>query len=366
VNRTRLGAAALAALFPLLSGCRSLAHTFERLEIEHRREVSREVLEERWTGRDRVDLVAEAGADGVLLSATAHDAGVLRARVTEEVRIEEGCARRAVAGIFEAPDSVWGVLADIWTGLAFLGVFLLMHVRTDHWEYVLAFLILGIAPIALDALFFIPWWIADHDWVGPCNHVAEIRELGEVTEEREERLSRTQALAPATVSVRQEGAAGERGRIALGADGKGRMTFRQIVEWSRGGSGDLVLEVSDGGFSASAKISPGRVLNGPSGSPADWTAGAAGAPPDLTVATRLEGSTLVVRVRNRGAGDAWQVAVLVAADHPDADGLAAALGHIRPQELVEARIALPQGVRRGALDFSEAHGRAPPAVPFGE
>jgi hypothetical protein len=358
---------AVLALAAPLCGCRVMAHSCERITLEHRTVLDRQVLSESWNPPEVESLSAEPTAAGVHLVATQRESGAVHVRVREEVRFETRCARRAVAGIFEAPDSFWGVCDDVWVAFSFVGAFLFMHSDNSlDSRLVVAFFVLGAVPIAFDALTFIPWWIAGHDWNGPCDYVSEERDEGERTEERDEPQERSGPFAGAEVVVRRAEGGEAVGRLKCGADGGALASLRDMVAWSRGSGADLVFETASGTKTASAHVTPGAVLNGPSGSRVDWRARSGGPSPDLVATTRIQGSTLVVSVHNRGAGDAWQVAALVASDSPAADGCVAALGHIRPGERVEARIALPRGSLRGALDFSEAFGRAPAAMPFGE
>ncbi|MCC6738363.1 MAG: hypothetical protein IT452_04910 [Planctomycetia bacterium] len=356
----------LAVLCAPLAGCRVMAHSFERVTIERHEVIELETLSETWNPPEAAGLAAESREDGVLLTATGVQHGTRHERFREHVRIEERCARRAVAGIFEAPDSFWGVCDDVWVSLAFLGAFLTMHADSGvHDEVLLVFLAMGVVPLAVDALTFIPWWIAGHDWKGPCDYVAETQDLGETSGERDVPAERDVALGGAEVVVKR-GKGGEvLARLKCGVEGTARATLRDLVAWTRGNGGELEFAVEAGGATATARVEPGAVLNGPGGTPADWRAPRGGASPDLSVEARVRGNTLMVIVRNRGAGDAWQVAAIVASADPAADGRVAALGRVRPGETVEARIALPPGSTTGALDFSEAFGRAPGAVPFG-
>ncbi|MCE9583644.1 MAG: hypothetical protein K8T20_14265 [Planctomycetes bacterium] len=350
-----------------LCGCRVFAHSFERETLEHRTVIESEMLSESWNPPTGPALTVEPGLDGLRIVATAHQTGTQHVRVRERVHIEDRCARRAVAGIFEAPDSFWGVCDDVWVAFSFLGAFLFTHYEGDiNDPVVLAFIALGVVPMAIDAITFIPWWIAGHDWNGPCDYVAESREEPELTEERDEPAERDVPLAGGEVAVHLAGGAPV-ARISCGADGLGAARFRDVVAWSKGSSADLVFEVSAGGKDTSVAVPPGAVLNGPSGTPVDWRAprGSVGAP-ELAATARVEGATLVIVVENRGKGDAWQVAAILASDNPAADGRVAALGRLHPGERVEAHINLPAGTTRGALDFSEAFGRSPAAIPFGE
>ncbi len=350
-----------------LAGCRVMAHSCERVTLEHHEVLERETLSESWNAPEAVALEAEPRPEGVRLVATGHETGTRHERVRERVRIEERCARRAVAGIFEAPDSFWAVCDDVWVALSFVGAFLFTHYDGSIDDpIVLAFIALGVVPLAVDVVTFIPWWIAGHDWNGPCDYVAEQHDAGESTAERDEALARDGPLAGAEVVVRLSGRGEAVARLSCGADGTALASLRELVAWTRGSGADLVFETAAGGKTAAAKVVPGAVLNGPDGTRVDWRAPSGGAAPDLAATARVSGSTLVLTVLNRGEGDAWQVAAIVASADAAADGRVAALGHIRPGEKVEARIALPPGATAGALDFSEAFGRAPAALPFGE
>jgi len=336
------------------------------VEIEHRRVLSEETLSETWEGRAAVAIETDLRPDGVGVTATAVDSGTRRVKATEEITFETRCARRAVGGIFEAPDSFFGVADDVWVSFAFLGMLLFSHSDSSDARVTAVLFALAVVPMAVDVVTFVPWWIAGHDWAGPCDFVSEVREEGVRTEERDESLERTVALSGVAVTVSQRVGKGleSRGRVTAGSDGKAVVRMKDLVAWSRGHGGDLVLEVADGGKRATALVSPGSVLNGPDGSPVDWSVGSPQAVPDLEAAAHVEGNTLVVRIVNHGRGDAWQVAAIVASGDLDVDGRVAAIGRVRAGETVEARIALPPGSTQGAVDFSEAWGRAPAALPY--
>ncbi len=344
-----------------------MAHSCERMTLEHHTILERETLSESWNPPEAALLEAESRPEGVRLVVTGRETGTRHERVRETVRIEVRCARRAVAGIFEAPDSFWAVCDDVWVALSFVGAFLFTHYegRIDD-PIVLAFVALGVVPLTVDVITFIPWWIAGHDWNGPCDYVSEEHDQGEATVERDEAVERSGPLAGAEVVVRRVGGGEAVARLACDAEGSALASLRDLVAWTRGSGADLVFETAAGGKAVSAQIDPGAVLNGPSGTRVDWRAPSGGAAPELVATARVSGSTLIVTVTNRGAGDAWQVAAVVASADAAADGRVAALGRVHPGERVEARIALPPGATAGALDFSEAFGRAPAAIPFGE
>lgn len=359
---TKVSVVMLGAL--ALAGCRSMAHSFERMEVEEREVISEETLSESWGGRTAVAMAAEPGPDGIEITAIATESGTRRVRFRERVRVEVRCARRAVGGIFEAPDSFFAVADDIWVATAFAGMFLFSHVESDDYRVTGVLFALSVGQIFVDAVTFIPWWIAGHDWNGPCDYVSGVRDEGERTQERDVPMERTVPLAGARVRVGPQGGP-VAGEVACDAGGHARVSLADVVAWSRGKNGDLVLELADGERKDATRLSPGAVLNGPAGTRVDWRAARSSGAPDLAAATHLDGTTLVVTVENRGTGDAWQVAAIVASANAAADGRVAALGRVKAGERVEVRIALPAGARQGAIEFSEAFGRAPGAVPFG-
>lgn len=354
-----------AVLAPLVSGCRVMAHATERLQVERRRSLAQETLSETWEPARVTAIRVERDAGGLRVTAEGVERGTRRVRERFTATLETRCARRAVGGIFEAPDSFWGVADDVWVGTAFVGMFLLRHVWTDDPEVLAVFVALAVGPMLVDVVTFIPFWIAGHDWSGACDYCAGREDLGERTEERDEELERGGALAAARIRVDQEGRPGDPlATLAADAEGSARLRPAEIARWSLGHGGDLLLSTEAGGASAVTRVAPGVVLNGPHGDAVDWRAPRGGAEPALAATTRLEGSELVVRFRNSGPGDAWQVAAIVASENPEDDGRLVAVGRVAAGETVEARLPLSDP-GPGAVDFTEAFGRAPGALPFG-
>jgi hypothetical protein len=352
-----LAVAALAA-----PGCRSIAHSVERMGVEERKIVGEERLSETWRGRSALAVKVEPGPDGLRLRVTAAEHGIARVRFTEEVRVTERCARRSVGGIFEAPTSGWAIADDIWvvTALAALGG---SHATRGSDSRVSGVLFLvGAAQISIDALLFIPWFIGGHDWNGPCDYVGHEHPPETRTRDADVPVERAVPAAGQRLTVRRPGAATR--DASCGEDGTLFVSMRELLEWSRGCTGTITVEARDGEVVGQARIEPGALLNGPDGTRVDWRSARDAAPADLAVAARLEGETLVVDIENRGVADAWQVAIEVAAADASADGRVAAVGHLAAGARTQARLALPPGVDQGAIQVSDGFGPVPGAVPF--
>jgi hypothetical protein len=355
-------AVVLALLGLAAPGCRSIAHSVERMGVEERSIVAEERLWETWNGRAALSIAVEPEPGGIRLRVTAAENGVALVRFTEEVRVTERCARRSVGGIFEAPTSGWAIADDIWVVAALASLGASHATRGEDARLSGALFLLGAAQVAVDAVLFIPWWIGGHDWNGLCDYVGREHPPETRTRDGEVAVTRTVPAAGQEVVARRSGSPARE----LRCDGEGVVfiPMRDFLAWSRGGSGAFSIEARDGAVRGEARLDPALVLNGPRGTRIDWNAAAGGLPAELGASARLEGRTLVVDVENRGSGDAWQVAVLVVADNADADGRFAALGRLRPGERVQARIELPEGVDQGALELSDAFGLVPGAVPF--
>lgn len=333
-------------------GCSSIWHSFSEVTFEGVAEISREKIGERWDDARELRYHVSPGYAAVGIRITAVQKGTVRERIVSGDVIRRSCIRHhglwSLDGLgLPTPNGGEGKLTA--EALGILGA-----------------AVIGFAILACDGLLFIPWWMSGHTWITACGHSSDqVRSCRSQIVDR--RVERERALAGQIVELRMEG--------VLVADrltdsrGVLELSFVDVVQFSKGRSGNLELHAGSSESTLPIVLSPTALLTLPWGAAPDWRAVDMAAPdaqPALTVQVREEPRCLRIRFRNHGPGDALQVACAVAGTGSKSDRRCAILGRIPAGADVEATIWLARTGLRGRIEFFETRDRVPDAMSFGE
>lgn len=333
-------------------GCSSIWHSFSEVTFQGVAEVSREKMEESWGEVKELRHRVSPGYAAVRIRLTVVQQGTVSERIVSGDVIRRSCIRHhggwSLNGLgLPTPNGGESKLSAEAIGI-------------------LGAAVLGVGVLVCDGILFIPWWLSGHTWLNACGHSSDAvrnprSEIVTRAVEREAPLSR------GTVEFRMEGVlVGDR---VTNSRGDVELSFVEVIQFSKGRSGNLELRPE---FSASALpvlLSPTSLLTLPWGTAPDWSVVDAAAPhhqPSLTVQVREEPRCLRIRIRNRGSGDACQVACAVGGTGSKSDRRCAIFGRIRAGADAEATIWLSRPGLSGRIEFFETRDRIPEPVKFGK
>jgi hypothetical protein len=335
------------------TGCSSIWHSFTEVTYEGEAEISREVIERKWSDPGDVRPALFHGTTGVMVQLTATRTGTVRERVEFGRVTVHACVRNGSGGAGGNP--LYAVLETLGGGsggspegaVVLIGLILLAAIA-------------GAGLLACDALFFVPWWIGGHAWIVDCDYRSRDAVVTRV--EFEER-SVSEETRPENRPVEFRIGGNVVGSGSIDGNSRVRLTYADLIRLSRGRTGPLELQPPGDDVRFTADLAD--LLAGASGRVQDWSVDGEGPPPDLAAELQQESNVIRIRVTNRGKGDACQVACLVAGAGGGSDGRCATIGRLRAGETLAVEIRLGEAPTGGRVEFSESRDRGPAPLAFG-